>query len=141
MPAKSYTDDEFRIAVESSHSVAGLLRSLGLWVAGANYAHAKKTIQRLGLDASHFTGKAWNRDQQQKDWSQYRRASNLKPHLLRVRGRCCEACERTAWMDQDIPLEVHHKNGDRTDNSLSNLLLLCPNCHALTANWRNRSVS
>jgi hypothetical protein len=33
-------------------------------------------------------------------------------------------------------LELHHKDGDRTNNILSNIELLCPNCHALTDNYR-----
>ena len=32
----------------------------------------------------------------------------------------------------EIPLEVHHINGDCTDNREENLALLCPNCHSLT---------
>ena len=40
-----------------------------------------------------------------------------------------------------IPLEVHHLDGDRMNNELSNLQLLCPNCHALTENWRGKNIS
>ena len=35
-------------------------------------------------------------------------------------------------MGQPINLEIHHKDGDRTNNSLENLQLLCPNCHSYT---------
>ena len=50
----------------------------------------------------------------------------------------CEKCGLRSWNDEIIPLELHHINGNNKDNSLSNLLLLCPNCHALTDNYRNR---
>ena len=43
------------------------------------------------------------------------------------------------WNGQTIPLELHHVNGNNKDNSLENLQLLCPNCHALTSNYRNRN--
>lgn len=33
-----------------------------------------------------------------------------------------------------IPLELHHINEDHYDNRLENLLILCPNCHALMDN-------
>ena len=39
-------------------------------------------------------------------------------------------------------MALHHINGDRLDNRLENLTLLCPNCHAQTPNFsgRNRKV-
>jgi predicted transcriptional regulator len=33
------------------------------------------------------------------------------------------------------PLQIHHINGDRGNCSEGNLVLLCPNCHALTENY------
>jgi predicted HNH restriction endonuclease len=40
-----------------------------------------------------------------------------------------------------IPLELHHVNGDNRDNRIENLQLLCPNCHALTDNYRGLNKS
>ena len=136
MPTRRYTEAEFREAVRTSTSIAGVLRTLGLRPAGGNYAHAKRTIQRLGLETHHFRGRAWNEGERLKDWSAYARATNLKPHLRDERGGRCEECARSEWRGVPIPLEVHHKDGDRTNNALGNLALLCPNCHALTENWR-----
>jgi len=138
MGNRRYTDAEFREAVRTSTSIAGVLRKLGLKVAGGNFANAKRTIQRLGVDADHFKGKAWNKAERLKDWSDYTRAANLKPHLLEERGLQCESCQHSKWLGEVIPLEVHHVDGDRTHNALANLRLLCPNCHALTDNWRKR---
>lgn len=33
-----------------------------------------------------------------------------------------------------MPLEVHHIDGNCTNNKEENLQLLCPNCHSLTPN-------
>lgn len=38
-------------------------------------------------------------------------------------------CEECGIKESDI-LEVHHKDGNRKNNNLSNLIILCPNCHA-----------
>lgn len=32
-----------------------------------------------------------------------------------------------------------HKDGNNINNNLSNLELLCPNCHALTDNYREKN--
>ena len=53
----------------------------------------------------------------------------------------CENCGNTEWQGKLIPLEVHHMDGDRLNNVLENLQLLCPNCHAQTENYRNRNIS
>jgi hypothetical protein len=31
-----------------------------------------------------------------------------------------------------LPLELHHKDGNHYNNELSNLEILCPNCHAVS---------
>lgn len=36
-----------------------------------------------------------------------------------------------------IPLEIHHDDGDYTNNTEDNLKLLCPNCHSLTSTYKN----
>ena len=51
----------------------------------------------------------------------------------------CESCHASNWLDGSIPLELHHINGDRHDNRLENLLVLCPNCHALTDNHAGKA--
>ena len=51
----------------------------------------------------------------------------------------CENCGLTEWQGHPIPLEVHHKDGNRHNNTLENFQLLCPNCHALTDSYRGKN--
>jgi 5-methylcytosine-specific restriction endonuclease McrA len=52
----------------------------------------------------------------------------------------CESCLNTKWLDNPIPLELHHKDGNKFNNSFDNLQILCPNCHALTSNYRAKNI-
>ena len=53
----------------------------------------------------------------------------------------CECCGLTTWLDQPIPLELHHKDGNRNNNTIENYILLCPNCHAFTDSYRGKNVN
>lgn len=49
----------------------------------------------------------------------------LKIRLLKNRGINCERC---GYSKLEI-LQVHHRDRNRSNNRLSNLELVCPNCH------------
>jgi hypothetical protein len=135
---RNYSDEDIIKFSKEVFSIAGLLNKLDLKTAGGNYANIKRLLQKLNVDTSHWTGMAWSKDCQTKDWSQYTRAAHLKKHLIKERGHKCENCELEFWLENIIPLEIHHLDGDRTNNELENLCLLCCNCHAMTENWRNK---
>ena len=42
----------------------------------------------------------------------------------------CEKCKKKRWNRKEIPLELHHVDGNKYNNILKNLMILCPNCHA-----------
>ena len=138
---RNYTDEEIIKCVSEVKSIAGLLKKLNLVVAGGNYANMKKTLQNLNVDTSHFTGKCWNKQQQLKDWSEYTSCKAMKPHIIKLRGHRCENCKLSEWFSIEIKLELHHIDGDRTNNILENLQLLCPNCHSNTENWRKSAYN
>ena len=52
----------------------------------------------------------------------------------------CATCGNTTWQGCPVPLELEHRNGNRYDNRIENLELLCPNCHALTPTYRGRNI-
>lgn len=135
---REYTNDDVIRICKEVKSLAGLLKELGLKPAGGNYANMQRLIQQLSIDTSHWTGSSWNKGKQLKNWQNYTKVESLKPHLCKVKNNTCESCGNKEWMNNPIPLEVHHIDGDRTNNEVDNLQLLCCNCHALTENWRRR---
>ena len=53
-------------------------------------------------------------------------------------------CEICGWGEKNIytgnvPLEIHHKDGNYLNNIESNLQVLCPNCHSLTNSYKNHN--
>jgi len=135
---RSYTDSDIIFHAAEVKSLSGLLKALGLKVAGGNYDNMRRNLQRLGVDTSHWTGQAWNKDKQLKDWSDYTRARQVKKNLFNIKDQKCEVCGLSEWRGQKITLELHHIDGDRTNNTLENFQILCPNCHSITDNYRNK---
>ncbi len=88
-------------------------------LAGAN----KKTCSRECSNINR-KGTLYTRSQTKDKVKQNR---TLKKILLKERGRKCERC---SYKKYEI-LHVHHIDRDRKNNSLKNLELICPNCHAV----------
>jgi Zn finger protein HypA/HybF involved in hydrogenase expression len=148
---EKYNQELLVEAVRTSKSIRQVLQKLSLREAGGNYLTIKKKIEKNGLDTSHFTGKAWNFGLKFKPLhakplheilvanSEYQ-SHKLRKRLIRenIFEAKCSNCNLKEWLGLPIPLELEHIDGDRYNNRLENLKLLCPNCHALTATWRRR---
>lgn len=64
-----------------------------------------------------------------KDKANPSRNNLIREKLFTERGKSCECC---GYNNNDRILEIHHKirKCDGGSNDLSNLQILCPNCHA-----------
>lgn len=67
--------------------------------------------------------------------------SCIKKYLLEKFNHRCAKC---GWHEINeytgrIPLEVHHLDGNWKNNNEDNLVILCPNCHSLTNNYKGRN--
>lgn len=73
--------------------------------------------------------------------SQDIQSNKVRIKLLRegYKEHKCENCGLTEWLGQPIPLELHHKDGNRNHNEIENYQLLCPNCHAFTDSYRGKN--
>jgi DNA-binding transcriptional ArsR family regulator/5-methylcytosine-specific restriction endonuclease McrA len=71
----------------------------------------------------------------------YRGRENLKLRLVKegLKENGCERCGLGEWRGEPLSVALHHVNGDRLDNRLENLELLCPNCHSQTTTFSGRN--
>lgn len=149
----SYTEPELRNAIASSYSYRQALLKLNLKGSGGNYKSLKGNIIFLGLNTTHFKGHGWNKGNvigPKKQLSEYLTINNtfnissvhLKDRLIKegYLRRVCNSCSLTEWLQGLIPLELDHIDGNHSNNELSNLRLLCPNCHALTPTYRGKNM-
>jgi len=63
----------------------------------------------------------------------------IMSYLIEKRGRKCECCGISDWMGKEVPLNVHHIDGDATNNLPDNIQLLCLNCHGQTENYGRKN--
>lgn len=128
--------------------MAEVHRRLGLKVAGGTQSSLFRHSQRLGLDVSHFKGQGWSR-------GHFKRPDEVRADLLPLlikgakkitylRDRLilsglkearCEECGLTEWRGKPAPLQVDHVDGDFLNNLITNLRILCANCHMQTETW------
>jgi predicted nucleic acid-binding Zn ribbon protein len=73
---------------------------------------------------------------------EYNVSRRIKRYLMEKFDCKCSQCRwgETNPFTGNIPLEVHHKDGNYLNNSEDNLDLLCPNCHALTETYKASNV-
>ena len=62
----------------------------------------------------------------------------LKQRLYKenMKTNKCENCNIESWNGKILECELDHIDGDRTNHCLSNLQILCPNCHSQTDTFR-----
>lgn len=70
-------------------------------------------------------------------------SSHIRRYLLEYNNYTCQTpgcgCNwKNPYTGKSI-LQIHHIDGDCTNNKFENLQLLCPNCHTMTENYGNRN--
>ena len=83
----------------------------------------------------------WKKGEEPGHTPCYKIHKYVKRYLLEKYNNSCQECgwNKVNEYTGNVPLQIHHIDGDCTNNSEDNLQLLCPNCHALTENFGSRN--
>ena len=157
MALRKYDKEWLEELCKDSYSYAEVLTKAGRKQGGGAQATLKRKIEEFDIDISHFTGQLWSKSPNQQDNKISREQYSLEEIFISnspvtqkvMRGYVerhklieyrCENCGCDGhWQDGIISLEIDHIDGDNTNNQLSNLRYLCPNCHALTDTYRGKN--
>ena len=143
------SDEAFSRLVSESLTIAAVAKALGYSSGRAARHRVTARIGQLALDTSHF-----------RNWIQYGAVptatllvknspvnnQTIKKRLLDegiLKNECVECQNPGLHNGKPLVLHLDHVDGDNSNNELSNLRLLCPNCHSqtLTFGGRNKRVS
>jgi 5-methylcytosine-specific restriction endonuclease McrA len=146
---RSFTDNQLASAVRDSISLAAVLRALKIRRSGTSYKWISDKIKNLDLSTSHFRSYGGHRSIRVsldeiliKDYAGKVCSTNLKARLLKfgLLTYLCAECGICEWRGKPVTLQLDHVNGEHSDNRISNLRLLCPNCHSQTPTFAGRNV-
>jgi 5-methylcytosine-specific restriction endonuclease McrA len=119
---------------------------------GNNYKEVRKLTNELGIELKFSYKKNYytNRTLSVKkidmseilvENSTYKNGNSLKRRLISegYKENRCECCGIDSWNGKEISLQLHHINGNHSDNRIENLQILCPNCHSQTETYAGKN--
>ncbi len=103
---------------------------------------AKKRCIKENISFSHFNN--GNPKIELAKTNKPYHTKTLKKQLYKD-GLLTEMCSKcglgSMWHGKPIVLQLEHIDGDHYNNEISNLTILCPNCHSQTPTWCGRSAN
>ncbi len=138
-------DEEFIKICNESISMASACAKIGL-----QFSTFKRRAIKLGCYNTNQSGKGINKkfahryeldDIINGKHPQYQ-SNKLRKRLLAdgLKENKCEICNSSTWLDKPLKLELHHVDGNRNNNLIENIQLLCPNCHSYTDTYKGKNI-
>ncbi len=136
-----YTEGFVKELVNKSKSMWEVVENSGMSKQEGNYRYLRNIINKFKISTEHFEDQRKYYPRGEKPLSDYL----VKDKFLTLSGNVfkkklfkaglkenkCEKCSQgEIWRGKKISLILDHKDGDRKNNELNNLQILCPNCNA-----------
>ena len=160
MSRKSKLQDEelLRKAINVSTAYNEILITMGLSPASGNYTKLHYYIKYYNIDVSHLQSnknrckglKQHNRNKQflLEDIIIHNKhplydTGKLKKRLIEtntLKNNCSICGMLPMWNNETLVLQLDHIDGIKTNHHISNLRLLCPNCHSQTNTFSGKNT-
>ena len=136
-----YTKDFLEKIVLKSTSMWDVVEYSGVNKQEGNYRYIRNLINKYNISTDHFKDQRRGFNRSLKPLSEYLvkdrfltlSGNRLKTKLFSagLKENKCEECgQNEIWRGKKISLILDHKDGDRKNNELNNLRIICPNCNA-----------
>jgi hypothetical protein len=142
--------DEFIKIVSDSRTITECLKKLGLVNKGRNNKTFLARVEEENISIEHIRKQSASVAQEAKripleDFLVLGRevqGSALKKKLVSaclMKDQCAVCGQLPEWNGKPLSLELDHINGNRLDNRIENLRIICPHCHSQTDTFRGRA--
>jgi hypothetical protein len=131
-----FTNDEILKIANDSTSLSNFLEKVGGKASGGAYYHYRNRLKKLQFDFSKFKsgGEVTAQKLINESVKKKKRLRRQTLHSYLQRNNIpyeCYSCKIYEWNGRKLLLPIHHKDGDCTNNILTNLCYICPNCHSV----------
>jgi len=147
----NWNKKSIEIVMATAVSKSDILRKLGLKINSGNFQTLEKYCSLYDIDISQ---KKFDHKSHSKIYGFQKKLMNdeifclnsvtddtktIKKRAIEegfLKNECYECSSPPIWNKKPLKLHLDHINGNRRDNRIVNLRILCPNCHSLTDNYR-----
>ena len=137
---EKYPKDFLQECVKESNSFTELFSKLNVKNSGASYQRVKEKINEFNIDTSHFDGKRIAIEKLNKHRRVNANSISSTKRMPRkilykiIKDKIpyqCNICGISEWANKKLILHIDHIDGNRCNNTETNLQFLCPNCHSI----------
>lgn len=142
-----FSEQEQRSVVSRCSSMAQLLKELGYGTVHGNQSiTVKRRLEKYGISTDHFNSSQCRSNRSTENV--FVKNSTANQTTLRrwyIKGnyseyKCAICGQDPIWNGRDLVLTLDHTDGNNSNNVLSNLRWLCPNCHSQTRTFAGKNV-